>query len=420
MEKQGLVNEAADYYLESLQRKTTNVDARIKLKEVGQKYVSHLSSEFFRNYTTQQLDASLETFERLKSFTSRCGQVNVVLDYPKSYEDDYKNAVENYCEKNYIQAYNLVNQKKFTEALSYIDKIKKYNQEYKNTSRLEMISVCEPLYQSAVIQLESKNYTAAFNLLMQIKNKNEDYKDAKDLLELASGQQQKSFMLFKPQNTNNAADKEIEELLFNRFNDASTTFNNAKIINNTPFLSIPDINNTNQSENIDLIQAIRKATGADFFYTYTISSKKEHDSGLQKTNAKAFLEVKTKKNDTLTITEYKPVDYNTVKAQRSFSYNLNYKLINAYTNQIVTSQSATISAKDAIEYNEFARKFEGNINHLYPYNPDQTAPAMRYNPNNWRRQFSANTNLRSFDELKNEAYSQSVNTYKNTVQNSIR
>src|SRR5688572_6931951 len=64
LEKQGLVSDAAEYYMESLQRKPTNVEARIKLKQVGQKYVSSLASEFFRNYNTQQLQASLETFER--------------------------------------------------------------------------------------------------------------------------------------------------------------------------------------------------------------------------------------------------------------------------------------------------------------------------------------------------------------------
>lgn len=46
LEKQGLINEAAQYYLESLQRKPTRLEARVKLKSVGQKYVSNLASDF--------------------------------------------------------------------------------------------------------------------------------------------------------------------------------------------------------------------------------------------------------------------------------------------------------------------------------------------------------------------------------------
>ena len=35
LEKQGLINEAAQYYLESLQRKPTRLEAKVKLKSVG-------------------------------------------------------------------------------------------------------------------------------------------------------------------------------------------------------------------------------------------------------------------------------------------------------------------------------------------------------------------------------------------------
>src|SRR6185369_1955105 len=109
LEKQGLVNEAAEYYLESLQRKPTNVEARIKLKDVGQKCVSNMASDFFRNYNTNQLEASLESFERLKTFSGKTSALNVVLDYPKQYEEDYQKAVDTYLAKNHNLAYAMVN-----------------------------------------------------------------------------------------------------------------------------------------------------------------------------------------------------------------------------------------------------------------------------------------------------------------------
>ncbi|HRH11923.1 MAG TPA: hypothetical protein PLU73_10430, partial [Bacteroidia bacterium] len=140
LEKQGLVNEAADYYLQSLQRKPTNVEARIKLKDVGQKCVSNMASDFFRNYNTNQLEASLESFERLKDFSSRTAALNVVLDYPKQYEEDYQKAVETYCSKNHDQAYLLVNQGKYNDALVHIKRINKYNAAYKTTQQLEVIA----------------------------------------------------------------------------------------------------------------------------------------------------------------------------------------------------------------------------------------------------------------------------------------
>ncbi|MGZ3921673.1 MAG: tetratricopeptide repeat protein [Bacteroidia bacterium] len=418
LEKQGLVNEAAEYYLESLQRKPTNVQARIKLKEVGQKHVSSMSSEFFRDYNTQQLEASLESFERMKEFAAKTSALSVVLDYPKSYEDDYQKAVETFCLKNYNQAYAMVNQKKYNEAISYIQKIKKYNPGYKTTAQLEVVAVCEPLYQNAITCIENKNYSGALNLLTNIKAKTESYKDMQDLLTLASAQQTKSFILFAPKSSGDATEKEIEDYLFNNFNQvASQKFEYAKIINNTPFTTIGDFSS---GTNVDMIQAIRKATGADYFYSYDISDHKEFNSGPQKTHSKAFLK-ETVVSGTVITTNYLPVDYSNVKASRSYSYVYNYKLINAYTNQIVSSQNLNVVAQDAIEYNEFARNFNSNnINNLFPYNPNQTPVLAQYNASKWRQLFTANANLKSFDVLKTEANNQAINLFSNSVLTNIK
>ncbi len=422
LEKKGLVNEAAEYYLESLQRKPTSVDARVKLQSVGQKHVSNMSSDFFRNFNTQQTESSLESFEKLKDFTSKSAALNVVLDYPKSYEDDYQKSVESYCSKNYNQAYNMVNQKKYNEALTYITNIKKYNPNYKTTQQLETISNCEPLYQTAVSSLENKNYASALVSLSKIKARTENYKDFKELYELSSAEQTKEFILIQPKNSVDNSEKEIEEYLFNNFTQTATQkLSNIKLINNTPFEETngsADLlsNNTN----VDLIQAIRKATGADYFYTYDVSNKKELNTGPTKSSYTSYLEVKIRKNDTLVITEYQPVNYNLVKGSRTYSYDYRYKIINAFSNQIVSSQTQNMMSQDAMEYNEFSKSFNGNINNLFPYNPQQTAPSAQYNPRNWRSMFQAKNTLKSFDDLKGETNGKAINFFTSSVTNNIK
>lgn len=416
LEKKGMVNEAAEYYLESLQRKPTNVKTRIKLTEVGQKNVSSIASEFFRNYNTQQYEACLESFEKLKSFNDRANALNVYFDYPKSYNDDYQKAVEIYCLKNYNQALLLVNQKRYAEALTFTGKVMKYNKGFKNIQHLEIVAYCEPLYQSAINNLESKNYAAALTLLSNIKQKTESYKDSKDLLELSSAQQTKSFILFVPKPTNNQAENKLQDILFNSFSQtAIQKLSSVKIINNTPFQNAPGNLDLNDGNNVDLIQAIRKATGADYFYVFDVSNKKEYNSGLTKTPQRGFEEVKTRKNDTTVITEYKAFNYNNVKAQRIYSYDFKYKLINAYTNQIMSSEVKSIQQRDDIEYQEFAQRYNGNINNLYPYNPDITPGIGRYNPRAWRQLFSARNNLKTFEELQNEATEQTLKVFVNSA-----
>jgi hypothetical protein len=416
LEKQGLVNEAADYYLEALQRKPTSVEAKLKLKEVGQKHVSNMASEFFRNYNTQQLEASLESFEKLKEFNSKTSALGVQLDYPKTYDEDYQKGVENFCSKNYNQAQVLVSQKKYPEAMTYIKRVQKYNGSYKNLKQLETVAYCEPLYQSAVNNLESKNYSGALSLLSSIKAKSETYKDSRDLLDLATAQQTKSFLLFEPKEATDKTENEIQAYLFENFSQAALQkLSSIKIINNTPFQNAPSTIDLNASTNIDLIQAIRKATAADYFYVFDVLNKSEYNSGIKKTPSRGFQEVKTRLNDTTVITEYKAFDYNVVKSQRAFAYDFKYKVINAYTNQIVSSQTQNLRSQDAVEYQEFAKKFTGNITTLFPYNPAEVGQALRYNPAGWRNLFSARSNLKTFEELKSDVYTRSVNLFISTA-----
>jgi len=416
MEKMGLVNEAAEFYFQSLQRKPTNVEARLKLREVGQKYTSGMASEFFRNFNTQQNEPTLESYERMKDFVDRCASLKVQMDYPKSYDEDYQKTVENYCSKNYHQASVLVNQKKYKEALTYISKVNRYNKEYKNTAQLSIIATCEPLYQSAINNLQNKNYAPAIQALSAISLKSENYKDTRDLLQMANAQSTKYFMLFEPKSSGTALAKSIESKLFLQMNEAAVDkMNNVKVINNSPFQQTPEAFDFSKSTNIDLIQAIRKASGADYFYFYHVSNAKEFDSGLNKTAKKGFQEFRTRKNDTLVIVEYKPFNYNLVKGQRSVSYDFNYKIINSLNSQIVSTQTKTIKSADAVEYQEFTQAFKGNINSLYPYNPQQTALNAQYNAKSWRSSFSARNTLKSMEELRKEIYDQNIQLFINTT-----
>lgn len=415
LEKQGLVNEAADYYLEAVQRKPTNVDAKLKLKEVGQKHVSNMASEFFRNFNTQQLDASLESYEKLRDFNAKAQSLGITFDYPKTYDDDYQKAVDSYCSKNYNQALLLINQKKYQEAMSNIGRVEKYNNSYKNIKQMGVVAYCEPLYQNAINNLESKNYSGALSILTSIQAKTDNYKDSRDLLDLATAQQTKSFILFVPKDVADKDENAIQKRLFDDFGDAAVQkLSSAKIINNTPFQTAPSTIDLNNSTNIDLIQAIRKATAADYFYIFDVLNTNEFNSGVKRTSSRGFQQVQATVNGTM-VTQFTPFDYSVVTAQRAFSYDFKYKIINAYTNQIVSAQTQTIKSEDNVEYQEFARRFTGNINTLFPYDPEKQPIFQQYNPNPWRKQFSARTSLKSFDELRNDAHNQNINAFINTA-----
>jgi hypothetical protein len=298
--------------------------------------------------------------------------------------------------------------------------VKKYNPNYKDIANLDIISVCEPLYQNAVSALENKNYQSAASLLNSIANKSPDYKDTKDLIELTNSTMGKNMLFFTPTNTTNKNEKELEEYYFNQFSQsAQQKYKNLKIINNTPFTKINNATDINNSGNIDLIQAIRKASNADLFFIFDVADYKENDNGGQKFLQKGYHEIKTKVNDTLTKTDYKEFSYYSIKHAKSVSIQYHFKLINAYTNQIIKSNTQTFSANDAIDYNQFANKNNMNINSLYPYNPLMTAQANQFNPRNWRSSFSNPRNLKSTSELQIEINNKVVQSFNSSLTNFV-
>lgn len=380
-----------------------------------------MSSEFFRQFNTQQFEQSIETFDNLKSFVLKSTQLTVDLSYPKSYQDDYNKALDYYLSKNYTEASELVNQSKFDLALLCINKIKKYDSNYKNTTELEIVSNCEPLYLMAIRDMESKNYKSAQANLFKINKISSLYKDSKELLDLSIELQKKTFIIFEPKNS---SQKELEDKLLNSFIELAYQNNDKiKLINNTPFLFMPNANDISNAGNIDLIQAIKKATSADFFYVFDVESKKESETPVTRTTSNCFEKIIVKR-DTVFVTEYRPQPYNQVKSQRIYSYEFRYKLIDANTNQIVTSQIQTCSGIDDINYYEFIRTRNSpsnnfNVYNYFPYNPLLTAPFNQYNTTNWRNGFSNRKELKPYSELKNQADNKAVELFYSILNNYI-
>jgi len=70
-EESGMIDMAADMYLNALKAKPTFIEARIKLKDIGQKHITRLSSSFFKNYSTQDYESCLENFVKLKDTANK-------------------------------------------------------------------------------------------------------------------------------------------------------------------------------------------------------------------------------------------------------------------------------------------------------------------------------------------------------------
>lgn len=417
LEKQGLVNEAAEFYLESLKRNTNNTNARIKLKEVGQKYMNFLSSQFFREFSTNEYENAIHTFEKLSEFKDKASALGVELTYPTAYKENYQTAIDNYVEENYSKGVNIYKQKKYKEALPYFEKVKQYRPAYKKIQTYYITSSCEPFYQSIVSDVQNNNFQKALQNIQNIYKITSTYKDVKEIEEVCISSLSKNMLVFKP--------NVFGQFKINIDKELTTQFLNTLLnTTNSPYIKVKEDNTLgifyfDAIHQPDLLRAIAKATNSDYFFSAIINNKQVYSPSPKIRQLTAYQEFVVKAGETY-VKEYKPVLYNNVKIQKSFSFDLTYKIVQTQNMQTLVTQSIPIHATDQKEYNKFVDKPSAHIKYFFPYNPAVTPLLQQYNPQAWRELFFVNTQLKSNEELKQEALQQSLQIVQNSISTLIR
>lgn len=423
LEKKGLVNEAAEFYLESLKRNIKNTNARIKLKETGQKYLDFLSSKFFREFSTNQYEEAINTFEQILDFKNRAQELDVELSYPSVYKDDYQIAIDNYVEENYNKGVSIYKQKKYKESLPYFEKVKKYRPEYKKLQTYYITAHCEPLYQQIVMYVMNKNYQKCLQSIYELYKITDNYKDVKDIENICNAALQKNVLVFKPNLSNPYIKINLDKELTTQILNALLSMPVSNYIqlreDNTFAIFYYDAIESNP----DLLRAIAKATQSDYFLSVYIQNKQIYSPSPQIKKMTAYQEfiskVITPEGESI-VKEYKPVEYNNVKLNKTFSFSLNYKIIQTQNLQSIVNQSVPIQVSDNKEYNEFLYKPSADIRSFYPYSPVSTPPFLQYNPRQWRELFFVDKQMKSNEQMQQEALEQAIQHIQKSIQSLIR
>lgn len=398
-EESGMIDMAAEMYLNAIKSKPTYIDARIKLKDIGQRHVAQLSTNFFKNYSTQDYEACLENFTKLKSYCEQSQSFEIQLDYPKSYDDDYSVALEAFSEDQYVKSKQWLRKKRYPDALQHIQKIRKFNPQFKNTEELFVIASCEPQYQTAVLMLGQKKYELAIQALQTIKTVTTDYKDYSDLYDLTVLKLQKRILVL-PKNTK--ASSESETQLYQSFLSISSP--TLEFINEPTFLK--------SASQLELHQnVLAQATGASHIVLYSVSDFNQNTIGPRRTSYTAYQEYRYKKNDQI-FTDYNPVSYANVRGERYLQYKFEYSIYDNRQNRSVESKSESIKASDIIEYNEFDGQYQGNINQLYRNRPTGN---IVLGEGVWRNLFSARNKFLSYEALKQQAFDKNKTSFTSII-----
>ena len=185
LDKAGLYAEAADMYLQSVQRNAKNVDAKIGLKKTGQQVLDDKMSDFFRAFSMggQKRDA-VNAYLDGKSYYERVQRLGVQLDIPDHYRRDFEQVKGEFLVELYQRGTELMEKQDFKAAEATFSEIARLEPDYKDATSLQSVAYLEPLYRQGSVDLEAGHYRKAYDALNKVVTKDASYKDARELRDL--------------------------------------------------------------------------------------------------------------------------------------------------------------------------------------------------------------------------------------------
>ncbi len=407
-ENNGNIKDAAKNYLISLERKPSNKKAKIKVLSIGQKYLDKLSSDFFREYNSQQYETCIETYTEFTKYRTKAKTLTIELIYPPIYDKDYLEALRLYSEINYNKVLKFIKEEQYENALLLAKKIEKLNPNYKNIREIENISYCEPLYRDAIKLFKNKKNNLAKNNLQLIQQKSENYKQSSSLLKLINDLLFVRYMIFYPKNSY------AESVYVNILNWSNQHSDKFELITNTPFSNFEVSPSSINSTSKELLKTIHLATGIDFYLTFNTTNVFEYESQLtaiEKTGYETHYREKYEADNKTKYKEYytKPFKYFEKYANESVEFDLEYNIINASTGKVFTSFKQHYIAKDEINYNELASGYSGvSITNSSENNEVKSSSGSFWLSllniifNSWQKKFNATKTLKPITTLKND------------------
>lgn len=368
LENAGLVSEAADLYLRSLQANDDNIDSKLGLKRTGQTVIDRKSNEFQAFYRNNQYKEAVYTFLDIDNYLAQANRFGINLNIPPNTLAHYNEAKEIYLNKQYKKGIDALNAENFSNALSLLDEVLKIDSNFRDASRHWITARYEPVYQDGLNFLKSEKNRTAYYAFDEILKKNGEYKNAS---QLRSEAREKALIKIGiiPFNGINFSQRNIAQELRTHLTSGLTQQNSPfyEIIE-SPLLSQTDITEAiirsvllNKKEDY-----LKLPTDIDAILSGNIDEYTSTTTPLRKTRRKAWLKTTstiTKENGTKEkVTEYKKVFYYEYIRTSIFKMSISYSLRSIENNTVILSDVINKSMEDQVLFAEF----DGDYKNLIP------------------------------------------------------
>lgn len=418
----GMYAEAAEMYLQSVQRNSGNIDAKIGLKKTGQMVLDEKLGGFFRAMAIGEDKAlAVSAYQESVAYQERVRRAGVQLEIPDHYSKDYDRVKGEYLVELYEEGQALLDKEDHRAAEQVFAKIVKLEPGYRDASSLQTVAYLEPLYRNGKADLEAGRYRKAFSEFDLVVKKDPSYRDASALRQEAINKGQFSIAVLPFTSTNRSND------MVARVQAYSMT---ALTQTRDPFLRIVDRENMDRileeqrlslSGVVDEQTAVRVGNlmGAHAVLMGTLIEYREEPGQLRRSTKDGFESyrvqlVNKETGEKYFETRYKAVRYNEFYQENKVFMSFSYRLVSLETGEVLVSKVVDREAKDHMYY----AAYDGNREALFPARNGLVDLA-----GSTRRELAALLNaprqMNSIAELSNQLVQTASSTMASTIQSEL-
>ncbi|MBL8001498.1 MAG: hypothetical protein JNL05_06010 [Flavobacteriales bacterium] len=424
LDEAGLYTEAAEMYLQALQRNPSNVDAKIGLKKAGQQVLNDKMSAFFKAFSVgEDKGTAVQTFLDGKAYLERVQRAGVSLEIADNYRRDFEEVKGQFLVELYNKGQDQLTKQDYKGAEATFAQIAKLEPNYKDATSLQNIAYLEPLYRSGKQALEGQRWRKAYEDLDKVVSKDAGYKDASALRQqaLTGGQYTIAVLPF----TSNV--KNRPELAGKVQAYATTALTGI----NDPFLKVVDRENMDrilEEQRLSLSGVVDEQTavkvgnlmGAQAVLMGSVIDYQEVPGTVRRSTKDGFEAYRVKVPDPnnpgqmMIATKYRPVKYQELYQENKVVVSLSYRLVSLETGEVLVSKVVDRTAEDHAYY----ATYDGEREQLFPMQNG----VVNLNANE-RRQLqgllTAPRDVKPVATLSNEALSGSCSGLAGTIQQEL-
>ena len=369
LDQAGLYAEAAEMYLQSVQRSQKNVDAKIGLKKTGQMLLNDKLSEFFKFANMGTKADAVDAYLNAKLYQERVDRLGVKLEIPDHYRTEFEKIKGEHLVELYNEGQALMEKQDFKNAEAVFASIARLEPNYKDATSLQTVAYLEPLYRTGKSDLEAGHYRKAYEGFSKVIEKDAAYKDANSLRNecLAKGQYSIAVLPFKNTSTRPEMAPKVQEYAMTALTETKDPF--IKLVDRENMDRILEEQRLGMSGVVDEQTAVRVGNlmGAQAVLMGTLIDYREEPGTLKRSTKDAYESYRVKKKDPVTgeemlITQYKPVKYQEYYQENKVYVSFSYRLVSLETGEVLMSKVVDRQAEDNVYY----ANYEGNKDLLHP------------------------------------------------------